>query len=98
MVKMSEKSKRTLIYSIIKFLNEESKQESLSIDSKNKLFAAVLCLESNYEIKVPDENSTEDDTDVNWEEILDKDIDLLSLVNEKISKKNSKSVRILHSF
>lgn len=75
---MSLEAKRTLIYAILKFLRDESKQESATPDFKESLEVAMQCLESTYEIAVDDEICKNN---------FDSGLDLIGLAEKSVIKR-----------
>lgn len=75
---MSLEAKRTLIFAILKFLREESKQESATADLKESLEVASQCLESAYEISIDDEICKDN---------FDSGLDLISIAEKSVIKK-----------
>lgn len=75
---MSLEAKRTLIFAILKFLREESKQENITSDLKESLEVASQCLESSYEISIDDEICRDN---------FDSGLDLIGLAEKSVIKK-----------
>lgn len=75
---MSLEGKRTLIFAILKFLREESKQENIAADLKESLEVASQCLESSYEISIDDEICRDN---------FDSGLDLIGLAEKSVIKK-----------
>jgi len=75
---MSLEGKRTLIFAILKFLREESKQENIAPDLKESLEVASQCLESSYEISIDDEICRDN---------FDSGMDLIGLAEKSVIKK-----------
>lgn len=67
--------KRTLVYAILKFLQTELKEESITPDIKESLEVASQCLESSYEISVDDEVCRTN---------FDANLDLLGLAEKSV--------------